>query len=82
MSEAARKFLFGLALLLGAGALIGWLYGHAVVGLLIASVAALLWQVRQLLSFDRALRTGDFSQFRYGEGIWQQMFSRYNYEHE
>jgi two-component system phosphate regulon sensor histidine kinase PhoR len=28
------------------------------------------------------VHTRDFDQFRYGEGIWQQMFSRYNYEHE
>lgn len=82
MSEAARKFVIGLVVLLGAGGFIGWLYGHPVVGLLVAALAALAWQVRQLLSFDRALRTGDFSNFRYGEGIWQQLFSRYRYEHE
>lgn len=82
MSEVARKFIFGLVLLLGAGVLIGWLYGHPVVGLLIATLAALIWQVRQLLGFDRALRTGDFSRFRYGEGIWQQIFSKFRYEHE
>jgi two-component system phosphate regulon sensor histidine kinase PhoR len=28
------------------------------------------------------VHTRDFEQFRYGEGIWQQLFSRYNYEHE
>jgi len=28
------------------------------------------------------VHTRDFEQFRYGDGIWQQMFSRYNYEHE
>ena len=82
MSEAARKFLVGLVVLLGAGILIGWLYGHPVVGLLVAALAALGWQVRQLLSFDRALRTGDFEHFRYGEGIWQQLFSRFRYENE
>jgi two-component system phosphate regulon sensor histidine kinase PhoR len=43
---------------------------------------ALLWQVRQLLFFNRALHTGDFDTFRYGEGIWQQMFSRFSYEHD
>ena len=82
MSEAARKFLVGLIVLLGTGGLIGWLYGHPVVGLLVAALAALAWQVRQLLSFDRALRTGDFDDFRYGEGIWQQLFSRFRYENE
>ena len=82
MSEAARRFLAGLLAFLAAGCLIGWLYGHTAVGLLVATLVALLWQVRQLLSFDRALRTGDFSQFRYGEGIWQQILSKFRYEHE
>lgn len=82
LSVAARKFLIGLALLLGAGATIGWLYGHAGFGLMAAAAVALVWQVRQLLSFDRAMRTGDFDNFRLGEGIWEQIFSRLHYEHE
>lgn len=82
MSEAARRFFVGLVVFLIAGGLIGWLYGQPVVGLLIAALVALGWQVRQLLGFDRALRTGDFENFRYGEGIWQQLFSRFRYERE
>ena len=82
MSEAARKFVVGILLLLAAGAAIGWLYDRPIPGLLVAALVALLWQVRQLLSFDRALRTGNFADFRYGEGIWQQIFSRFRYEHE
>ncbi len=82
MSEAARKFVVGLVLFLAGGGLIGWLYGRPLVGLLVAAFVALIWQVRQLLSFDRALRTGDFDDFRYGEGIWQQIFSRFRFEHE
>jgi two-component system phosphate regulon sensor histidine kinase PhoR len=38
--------------------------------------------VRQLLAFDRALHTGNFDTFRFGEGLWQQIFSRFSYEHE
>lgn len=82
MPGSSRKFLVGLALFLGAGALVGWLYGRPGIGFLIAALLALIWQVRQLLFFNRALHTGDFETFRYGEGIWQQMFSRFIYEHE
>lgn len=82
MPGSSRKFLVGLALFLGAGALVGWLYDRPGIGFLIAALLALIWQVRQLLFFDRALHTGDFTTFRHGEGIWQQIFSRFNYEHE
>lgn len=82
MSDTGRKFLIGVLLLLAAGTVIGWLYGEPLTGLLVAALLALAWQVRQLLSFDHALRSGDFSKFRYGDGIWQQLFSRFHYEHE
>jgi two-component system phosphate regulon sensor histidine kinase PhoR len=49
---------------------------------MVAALLALLWQVRQLLSFDRALRTGNFDDFRQGEGIWEQIFSRFKYEND
>jgi two-component system phosphate regulon sensor histidine kinase PhoR len=62
--------------------LIGWIYGQPVIGFLVAALLALIWQVRQLLTFNKALHTGDFDSFRYGEGIWQQMFSRFTYEHD
>jgi PAS domain-containing protein len=79
---SSRKFIVGIAAILVAGGLIGWIYGHAAWGLLIAALIILVWQTRQLLNFNRALHTRDFEQFRYGEGIWQQMFSRYNYENQ
>jgi two-component system phosphate regulon sensor histidine kinase PhoR len=82
MSDAARKFLLGIVLFLIAGALVGGIYGYAVIGLMVAALLALVWQVRQLLSFDRALRTGNFDDFRYGEGIWEQLFSRFRYEND
>lgn len=82
MSDASRKFLTGLFLLLAIGAGVGWIYDQLVWGFLIAALIGLLWQVRQLLSFERALRTGNFDDFRDGEGIWQQLFSRYRFEHE
>ena len=82
MSDVARRFLIGILLFLAAGAIIGAFYGEVVIGLMIAALLALLWQVRQLLSFDRALRTGNFDDFRYGEGIWEQLFSRFRYQDE
>ena len=82
MSDAARKLLTGIILVLGGGAAIGWIYGRPELGLLVGALFALVWQVRQLLSFDRALRTDDFEDFRYGEGIWEQMFSRFSFERE
>ena len=82
MLESRQRFIPGLLLFLGAGALIGWMYDRPLLGLLIAAMLALAWQVRFLLAFDRALHTGDFDNFRYGEGIWQQIFSRFSYEHE
>ena len=71
-----RKFVAGLTAFLAAGLLIGWFYGRPETGLLIATFAALAWQVRQLLTFDRALRTNKFENLRFGEGIWSQMSSR------
>jgi two-component system phosphate regulon sensor histidine kinase PhoR len=82
MSDAARKFVLGMLLFLAAGTAIGWLYGRPGIGLMAAALVALAWQVRQLLSFDRALRTGNFDDFRYGEGIWEQIFSRFRYEND
>ncbi len=82
MPGSSRKFVAGIAIILLLGGLVGWLYGHADWGLLVAALAVLVWQIRQLSSFNRAVHTRDFEQFRYGDGIWQQMFSRYNYENE
>lgn len=82
MSAAARKFVAGLLIFLGAGTAIGWLYGSPLVGLASAALLALFWQVRQLLTFERAMQTGDFDEFRVGEGIWQKIFSRFQFEQE
>ncbi len=82
MSDAAKKLLSGIALLLIGGAAIGWIYGRPDTGLLVAALLALVWQVRQLLSFDRSLRTDNFDDFRVGEGIWEQMFSRFRFERD
>lgn len=82
MSESARKFVINVVLFLLAGAAVGWLYGQTLWGLLTFALVALGWQVWQLLSFDRALRTGNFDNFRVGESLWAQLFSRFRFEHE
>ena len=58
------------------------IYDRLAWGLLTASLAALGWLVYRLLAFERALRTDDFERFRYGEGIWEQIFSRFRFERE
>lgn len=82
MSESARKFVVNTVLFLAGGTLVGWLYGYPVWGLLVAALLALAWQIRQLLGFERALRTGNFDNFRLGESLWAQIFSRFRFEHE
>ena len=78
MSGSRRKLLVGLLAILAAGALIGGIYGHADWGLLVAALLALGWQVRQMLAFDRALRSGNFDEVRYGEGFWAEAFSQFS----
>ncbi len=82
MIGSSRKFLTGLVALLAAGALVGWIYDATLYGFLIAALVALIWQVRQLLLFNQALHTGNFDTFRFGEGIWQQIYSRFSYERD
>ena len=82
MSETSRKFLIGVLSLLLAGTFIGWLYGRPNWGLLGACLVVLIWLVRQLLTFERALRTDEYADLRYGEGIWEQMLSKYRFEKE
>lgn len=82
MSGAAKRLIFGIALVLAIGAGAGWLYGRPLTGLLVAALGTLAWQLRQLLGFERALRTNNFDHFRHGEGVWEQIFSKFRFEHE
>jgi two-component system phosphate regulon sensor histidine kinase PhoR len=82
MPGSSRKFIAGIVIVLGGGALIGWLYGQVLWGLLISSLLVVGWQALQLLRFTQAIHTGDFEDFRIGEGIWQQMFARFSFERE
>ena len=80
MQGIRRKVIVGHLLLLAAGAIIGWLYDQAVVGLLAAALLALGWHIRQLLRFEQAVRDKHFGSLRYGDGIWSQLYSRFNYQ--
>ena len=75
MRDESRKFLGGLTLLLLAGLITGWIYDRPLLGLLAATAVALAWQVRQLLSLEKALRGGKLEDVRYGESIWNLIVS-------
>ena len=74
-----RRLISGLLIFLAAGLLIGWFYDRPETGLLVAALAALAWQVRQILIFERAVRTKDFRSLGHGEGIWSQIASRFSF---
>jgi two-component system phosphate regulon sensor histidine kinase PhoR len=82
MPNLRRKFIVGLLLFLAAGTFVGWIYEHPGFGALAAALVALGWQVRQLMAFDHALQTGDFDSFRFGEGIWQRLYSKFAFERD
>lgn len=82
MSPTAHKYAISQVLFLFAGALLGWYYDRPLTGLLVASLLCLAWQTRQLLQFERALRTDNFDKFRYGDGLWEQLFSRVRFDRE
>ncbi|MGI9200469.1 MAG: phosphate regulon sensor histidine kinase PhoR [Woeseiaceae bacterium] len=80
MTVAGRKFVLGILTVLLVGGLIGWFYGEFVLGLLVAALLILAVQIRNLIRFERALHDSELDAIGYGEGIWQQIFSRYKYE--
>lgn len=82
MQTARQKIVIGYVLLLAAGALIGGLYNHLGMGLLVAALAGLVWNLRQLLRFEAALRSKHFGRLKYGDSIWSQLYSRYTYQRQ
>jgi two-component system phosphate regulon sensor histidine kinase PhoR len=77
MQKARQKLIVGNLLVLGVGALVGWLYGYPERGLLAGALVALAWQLRQTLVFERALRRNDFENLGYGEGFWSHVVSEF-----
>lgn len=80
MQRLQQKIIFGHLALLAGGALVGSLYDQVLIGLLVAALLGLGWHVRQLLRFEQALRDRHFGSLRYGDGIWSQLYSRFNYQ--
>ena len=78
MPDARQKLLTGIFTLLALGALVGWYYEKVALGMLVAALIALVWQLRQMLIFERALRDGDFDAVRYGSEFWSQAFGRFD----
>ena len=82
MQKARQKLIVGNLLVLGAGALIGALYGYADRGLLVAALVCLAWHLRQILIFESALRRNDFENLRYGEGFWSHIYSEFRQQRQ
>ena len=82
MSKVRQQLVIGHLLLLAAGGLIGWIYGQFAWGLLAAALLGLGWQLRQLIRFERALRSKHFGSLKYGDSIWSQMYSRFSYQYQ
>ena len=58
------------------------MYGQLVTGLLLATLAVLALQIRKLVQFERAVHNEDLESIRYGDGVWQQLYSQFKYERE
>lgn len=82
MHKVKQKVIGGHLLLLGAGALIGWLYGHVDWGILAAALVGLGWNLRQLLRFEAALSSKHFGSLKYGDSIWSRLYSRFTYQRQ
>jgi len=78
MPDARRKLITGIVSLLLAGAFVGWVYDRPALGMLIAALIALFWQLRQMLIFENALKDGNFDAVRYGSEFWSQAFGRFD----
>ena len=77
MQQARQKLIVSNLLVLGAGAVVGALYGYPDRGLLVAALFCLAWLLRQVLVFESALRRNDFENLRYGEGFWSHIYSEF-----
>ena len=82
MTRAVRNHLMGIFAVALGGTLIGWWYGNWGWGALISLSVVVTWQVSKLLRFESAVRKNDFEQFRFGDGIWEQLLSQFRFERD
>ncbi|MEM6511593.1 MAG: phosphate regulon sensor histidine kinase PhoR [Pseudomonadota bacterium] len=75
LSESWRKILAALIVVLLLGGILGWAFGRAETGVLIAALAFAGWQLRQMFLFERAVRQRDNEAFRNTDGYWGEVFS-------
>lgn len=82
MPPAWTSELLRLAGLLAAGALIGGLYDHVLLGVLLVALACLGWHLYNLYRLDDWLRTGRLDVVPDGSGVWPPVFARIEYIRE
>jgi len=73
--------LLRLALLGVAGAVIGWLYGYPLLGLLVAALLSLGWNLYWLYRLDRWLHGDPKPLIPDGVGVWPQVLAKIDYLH-
>lgn len=71
-----------LAGFLAAGALIGWFYGHLLLGVLLVALASLGWHLYNLYRLDDWLRGGQLEGVPDGAGVWPPVFAHIEYMRE
>jgi len=67
-------FWYGAALVVGG--LVGFLYDHTTLGLLIIAISLLVWNLRNLYRLERWLATGTIAEIPDGNGIWPPVFAK------
>jgi two-component system phosphate regulon sensor histidine kinase PhoR len=82
MSRAWVSLLSRQLALLVLGGLIGWLYGETSVGIGIAAVTLLAWQLFNMWQLETWLRTGRITALPAGNGVWPQIFARIEFIQE
>jgi len=82
VTAASKKLIFGTILAIAAGGAVGWLYSAPTTGLLLGALLVIAVYMQKLLRFEHAVRHVDSDSFAYGDGVWQQLFSRFKYERE